>query len=503
MKKIILAISVIALCVAANAASAATKDTLVVGFQYDAESLDPHVTTDIGSQNIMVQVYDPLMKADSDGNLKPHLAEKVEKIDDLTYKFTLRKNVKFHNGETLRASDVKFTFLRAINEGANINYVVSNIDPDGIQVIDDDTIIIKIKQPDATFLAYMAHVGGACILNEKAVREAGADYGTKPVGTGPYKFESWVKGDRITLVRNDDYWGQKAHVKNVVVRAITEATNRTIELETGGIDIGFSILPLDLKRIEDDPSLTLLRNKDTSVYTIGMNIERPALNDIRVRQAISLAIDSAALNKVVYRGVGYVGRTVIPMSLPFYDETAPEHEYDPEKAKKLLAEAGYEKGLKLVLVSNENKERIDTMTIAQSMLKNVGIESEIKVIEWGVYLDELVNGNYDLCSGGWSCSIFDPDEAVYGAYHSSEIGAGYNWVRLRDPEVDRLLEAGRTTLDEAERASIYKDVQKRINDQYVVIITNSGEELIAMRSNVKGLQPSPLALFDLALVSIE
>jgi peptide/nickel transport system substrate-binding protein len=484
-------------CIAAGTAFAAS-DTLIVGYEYDATNFDPHQTSDIGSQNIMVQIYDPLMKVNEKGELVPHLAERVEELANLTYKFTLRKGVKFHNGETLKASDVKFTFLRAINEGKAINYVVSNIDPDGITIIDDYTFTVKIKQPDASFLAYMAHYGGACILSEKAVKAAGADYGVRPVGTGPYRFVSWTKGDKIVLERNDDYWGEKAKIKNVVVRPITEATNRTIELETGGVDLAFSIQPLDLGRIEGNPKLKILRNKDTGVYTIGMNTERKPLNDIRVRQAISLAIDAAALNKAVYRGIGSVGRTVIPPTIPYYDTTAPEHEYDPERAKKLLDEAGYADGFKLILVSNENKERIDTMTIAQNMLKKIGIDSEIQVIEWGVYLDKLVQGDYDLCTGGWSCSIFDPDEAVYGQYHSSEIDNGYNWVRLRDEQTDKLIEDGRSNTDQAKRAEIYKALQLRIRELYPVVVTQVGEELIGMKANLKGVSQNALQIFDLA-----
>ncbi|MDR1137463.1 MAG: ABC transporter substrate-binding protein [Synergistaceae bacterium] len=496
MKRILFLAFIIA-ALAAGIASA-SGDTLVIGYQYDATSFDPHVTSDIGSQNVMVQIYDPLMKVNENGELAPHLAESVEDLGNLTYKFTLRKGVKFHNGELLRASDVKFTFLRALNESQAINYVVSNIDPDGINIIDDYTFTIKIKKPDASFLAYMAHYGGACILNEKAVRDAGDNYGVNPVGTGPYKFTGWVKGDRITLERNDDYWGEKAKIKNIVIRPITEATNRTIELETEGVDLAFSIQPLDISRIEDNPKLKLLRNSDTGVYTIGMNMSRKPLDDIRVRRAISLAIDSGALNKAVYRGVGAAGRTVIPPTIPYYDETAPEHEYNPEKAKELLAEAGYADGLSLVMVSNENKERIDTMTIAQNMLKKVGIDSEIQVIEWGVYLDKLVQGEYDLCTGGWSCSIYDPDEAVYGQYHSSEIGDGYNWVRLSDAETDRLIEEGRENSDPAKRAEIYKALQRRINELYPVVVTQIGEELLGMRANLMGVSQNTLQLFDLS-----
>jgi peptide/nickel transport system substrate-binding protein len=342
----------------------------------------------------------------------------------------------------------------------------------------------------------MAHYGGTCVLNEKAVRESGDDYGTKPIGTGPYKFVSWVKGDRITLIRNDDYWGEPAKIKNIVIRPIAEATNRTIEMETGGVDLAFSIQPLDMGRIESNPKLKLMRNRDTTIYTVGMNTEKKPLDDIRVRRAISLAIDANALNKAVYRGIGTVGRSIVPPTIPYYDEDSPEHEYSPEKAKQLLAEAGYDNGLKLTLVSNENKERIDTMTIVQNMLGKVGIESEIQVIEWGVYLDKLVQGEYDLCTGGWSCSVFDPDEAVYGQYHSSEIEVGYNWVRLRDAKTDELIEEGRATADKTKRAAIYKALQDRIRELYPVVVTQSGEALIAMSAELKGVSPNALDLFD-------
>jgi peptide/nickel transport system substrate-binding protein len=132
------------------------------------------------------------------------------------------------------------------------------------------------------------------------------------------------------------------------------------------------------------------------------------------------------------------------------------------------------------------------------MLKKIGIDSEIQVIVWGVYLDKLVQGDYDLCTGGWSCSIFDPDEAVYGQYHSSEIDNGYNWVRLRDEQTDKLIEDGRSNTDQAKRAEIYKALQLRIRELYPVVVTQVGEELIGMKTNLKGVSQNALQIFDLA-----
>ena len=176
--------------------------TLSIATPADAKSLDPHLTNDTPSANIMINMYENLMTLDEDGNPVGQLAEKWEKIDELSYKFYLKQGVLFHNGEEMKASDVKFSLLRAMNiEGSSVSHVVGDIDPEGFEIIDDYTIVIKLKRPFSVFLSYLTHVGGGSILCEKAVTEAGENYGENPIGTGPYKYKSWAKGDRIVLER--------------------------------------------------------------------------------------------------------------------------------------------------------------------------------------------------------------------------------------------------------------------------------------------------------------
>lgn len=479
----------------------AAKDTLVVANGADARSLDPHATTDVPSCHVMVQIYETLTKQEN-GKIVPYLAEKIEQLDEKTYKFTLRKGVKFHNGEELKASDVAFTFKRAHEVGQIVAMIVGKIDPKGIEVVDDYTIILRTVTPDTSFLAALSHYGGGCILNEKAVKEAGADFGTHPIGTAPFKFVDWKKGDRITLKRFDDYWGEKAGVENLVIRAITESTNRTIELETGDVDLAYQVLPIDISRIESNPKLTLYRIVDTLLGYVGFNTSLKPFDDVRVRQAITLALNRPAMVKAVFRGTGSPAKGVIPPVILYYDDSLPEPVYDVEKAKSLLAEAGYKDGFKTDIWLNERKERVDIATIMQSQLKKIGIDLSIHVLEWGAFWEKIKEKNYGMYIGGWVTAIPDPDYSVFGMFHSSEADNGLNWSRLKDAKTDELIMAGRSTPNGEERAKIYRELQHHLLDVANLICIYNGEQLTGARKNVKNFVPDPSGYHNLHKVSL-
>ncbi|WP_024822058.1 MULTISPECIES: ABC transporter substrate-binding protein [Aminobacterium] len=502
LKKFGLVAMCFALVLGMSSGALAAKDTLVVANMYDAKSLDPHVTPDVGSAHIMVQIYETLLKTDDKGEIVPSLAESYEKIDDRTYRFHLREGVKFHNGEELKASDVAFTFHRAIEIGKTIGFIVGNIDPASIKVEDDYTIVMGTKTPDTSFLACLTHFGGGCILNEKAVNEAGDDYGTHPVGTGPYKFVDWQKGDRITLTRFDEYWGTKPAIKDVVVRAITEQTNRTIELESGGVDIAYAIPPLDIRRIEENSKLKLIRVPDVSVQYMGFNCSKKPFSDVRVRQAITMALDLEKLNKAVYRGIGGPAYGPIPPRLRYFNTNLSILKYDPERAKELLAEAGYPEGFKASIWTNDRKERIDIATIAQSMLAKVGITVDIQVMEWGAYLDKLSEKQHDMYLMGWSTPIPDPDYAVYGIFHSSQI-KGMNKSVYSNPKADELMDRGRTLPDGDERRAIYEELQTLLVQEAPWVFVHNGEEVVGTSKNVKGFVADPAGYHKLYTVSFE
>ncbi|MCY6484787.1 ABC transporter substrate-binding protein [Clostridium aestuarii] len=467
------------------------KDTVTVATMYDAKSLDPHATNDVASSNVMKQVYQNLVTLNDKNEVVPQLAEKFEKLDDLTYKFYLKKGVKFHNGEELKASDVKFTFERAISpNAAAIKHIVGDVDPNGIKIIDDYTIVIKTKKPSSAFLPSLTHTGGGCILNEKAVKEAGNDYGMNPVGTGPFKFVSWAKGDKVVLERFDDYYGEKPAYKNLVIRAIPEATNRTIELESGGVDIAYSITPNDVQRVEDNQDLKTMRVMENSLTYLGFNCEKAPFNNEKVRQAISYAINTPAIVKSVFRGVGGVAVGPVEPNVKYFNPNLGEPEYNIEKAKKLLAEAGQPNGFKATIWTNDRKERIDMATIIQNQLKQVGIEIDIQVLEWGAYLQGLKEKKQDMFIVGWACQTPDPDMALFGPFHSSMKGNN-NFTFFGDPKVDELIEKGRTLEDSPEREKVYYEVQKLIREKAPWVFLDNAEEVVGVRNNIEGFKPSP------------
>lgn len=483
--------------------STEVKDTLIVATTYDAKSLDPHATNDVASSNVMEQIYDTLVKLNDKNEVIGSLAEKFEAVDALTYRFELKKGVKFHNGEELKASDVEYTFRRAISPmGGSIAHIVGDIDPDGFEIIDDYTIIIKTKTPNSAFLPSLTHKGGGVILNQKAVEAAGDSYSMNPVGTGPFKFKDWAKGNKITLERFDDYYGEAPTFKTLVIRAIPEATNRTIELESGGVDIAYDITTNDIKRVEENKDLNLIRKMGNSTTYFAFNTQKPPYDDERVRQAISLAIDTETIVNAVFRGVGAPAEGAVPPNIKYFNKELGSPEYDVEKAKALLAEAGYPEGFKAVIWTNEKKARVDMSTIIQNQLGEIGIDVEIQVLEWGAYLEGIKNGEHQMFMVGWSTQTPDPDMSLFGPFHSSQKGKN-NFSYYDNKKVDDLLEEGRQLADSPERQAVYEELQSIIRTEAPWIVMNNGEIVVGVRSNIENFNPSPFGYHILYNVNIK
>ena len=499
----VMVVAMVTGCSKSDSATGKTKQILTVATPYDAKSLDPHATNDVASSNVIAQLYETLVGLNDKGEVIPRLAESFQRVDPLTYEFKLKKGVKFHNGEELKASDVKFSLERALTPmGAPIAHIVGEIDPAGFKIVDDYTIIVKTKTAFAGFLPSLAHTGGS-ILNEKAVKAAGKDYSQKPVGTGPFKFTKWAKGDRVELERFDGYYGTKPQFKNMIIRVIVEPTNRAIELESGSVDIAYEISTNDLKRVQENKDLKLLRIMDNSITHMGMNTHKKPFDDVRVRQAISYAIDSKIVVDSVWRGIGTVATGPIPPNVKYANKALVPHEYNPEKAKQLLAEAGLANGFRTSVWTNDRKERIDMATIMQNQLKQVGIIVDIKVMEWGAYLDGTSKGEQEMYIIGWTSQINDPDMSLYAMFHSSKFGAGGNRPFYKNKQVDGLIEQGRQMIDSEARQTLYFDLQNMINADAPWIYLNVGEQVVGTKKMIKGFVPSPFGYHALYNVSFD
>ncbi|MDR3331851.1 MAG: ABC transporter substrate-binding protein [Synergistaceae bacterium] len=480
MKKSVLILLVLAFITAFSGIGFAAKDTLIVADQYDPTTMDPITQNDMPSHRAVLEIYDTLYFITEGGDVVPGLAESWEFLSDTAYKFNLRKGVKFHNGDEMKASDVKFTFDRAVSDvGAMIKTFSQNVKD--VDIVDDYTVIVNLKDADYSFFASLTH-NWAAIVSQRAVTEAGDTYGMNPVGTGPFKFVSWQKGDRYTLERFDDFWGEKAKVKTVVVRSVPEPTSRTIELESGGADVAYPITHNDLKRIDDNPDLTLLRKPQTSTTYMGFNMSKKPFDDVRVRRAISMALDTVGIQAASWRGVGKVPTSLVPGDIRYSIESElPVHTQDVEAAKKLLAEAGI-KDLKLELWTNERSERVNMATIIQAQLEEVGVACEIKVLEWGAFLSGMTEKTHDMYILGWVNGISDPNFSIAGLLESSSAN---NYTFTRDEKIDGLLAKGRSIPDGPDKAALYKELQLYINDIVPMVYLHNDESIAGTQKNVR------------------
>ena len=470
----------------ADAGASTGKDTLVIAQGADAKSLDPHASNDNPSSRIRVQIYDRLMDLDDNGVPQPMLAESWERPDDKTIIFHLRKGVKFHNGDEMKASDVKFSLERAL-ASPEVSHILTGIN--GVEVLDDYTVKVTTEKPMAAILNNLAHTTIA-ILSEKATKEAGDKFGQNPVGSGPYKFVSWQSGDRVTLEAFPEYWQGEAPVKNVVFRNIVEETNRTIGLETGELDIIYDIQGMDKNKLKDDDRFVVIEGPQVSMTYLGFNMKKAPYDNPKVREAISYAIDQKPIIDTVFLGAGEAANSIIgPNVWGYYD--VEKYTQDIEKAKALLAEAGYPDGFKAKIWVNDNPVRRDTAVILQDQLKQIGIDLAIETVEWGAFLDGTARGDHEMFLLGWGTVTRDPDYGMYELISTATMGAAGNRSFYSNPTVDKLLEEGKTELDPEKRKAIYKEIQEIIRKDIPMYMIIYPLQNVVTQKNIKNFKLDP------------
>lgn len=463
------------------------KDTLVVANGADAKSLDPHATNDASSSRVTVQIYDRLVEQDDNMNIVPSLAESWEQPDGMTTIFHLKKGIKFHNGDELKASDVKFSLDR-MKASPQVSHIIGTVDK--IEVIDDYTVKIITSEPFGALLNHLTHPTAA-IMSEKAVKAAGDSYGQHPVGTGPYKFVSWQSGDKITLEANPDYFLGVTPIKNVVFRPVTEASNRTIGIETGELDLAYDIEGLDREKLRNDDSIVFLEEPSFGIDYIGFNTRKAPFDNVKVRQAIATAINADDFITAVYKGSGEKANSLIGPKVFGYTTEAKAWEYNVEKAKQLLAEAGYPNGFKAKIWINENVERRDIAIILQAQLKEIGIDLAVETLEWGAYLDGTARGDHELFMLGWVTVTGDADYGLYPLLHSSSFGGAGNRAFYHNPKVDELLSKARVSINQEERKELYKEVQIIAQEEVPYYVTAYKSQNAALQKNIENFKLKP------------
>ena len=474
---------------------------LVVAQSGDPVSLDPHATNDNRSALVINQIFEPLVRQTENLELIPWLAESWERIDDRTYEFHLREGVYFHNGEPMRASDVKFSMVRATKSPTS-RAILGEINPDSIEIINDYTIRIGTHEPFAPLLAHLAHTSGN-IMSEKAATYHGDNFGQNPVGTGPFVFKNWIQGDRVELARNNNYHGDMANTERLVIRNITEIGNRLIELETGQVDIAMDISPTDIERVNNHAELKLIQEPNLRMHYIGFNTQHEQMNDVRIRQAINYAIDVNLIIDTILEGSGIRALGPLPIDIFGAHQDLEGYGHDPERAKELLAEAEIPNGFSLSILTDDDTVRVTIATVVRSQLERVGIDASIEILEWATFLDATANGTHEMFIMGWTSVTADADYGLFPLFHSSMFGAGGNRAFYSNERVDQLLEQAREELDAEIRLAYYLEIQEIIVRDAPWVFLNVGENVIGLRENVRGFVANPSGHHRFSRVSLE
>lgn len=478
-------------CGGGNGGSSKDKDTLTVAAAADPPTLDPHAASLAQTVNALNPVYETLVRYNEDSELIPLLAESWEQVDDLSWKFNLRHGVKFHNGEEMKASDVIYSFNRATGDaGSQVSHITYIIDAAKCEVVDDYTVIIRTKEPFAPFLQYLSHIGCA-VVSQKEFETNEEQAAQNPCGTGPFKFETWSKNDRVTYLKNEDYWGTKAKYNNLIIRTIVEANSRVIELESGTVDIAYEIPANDVDRIKENKDTKIAERTSTTYEYFGMNSAKEPFNNEKFRMAIDLAINEKELVDSVYKGTAVYTPGPVTPDMKYFDDSDTECRYDPEQAKQILQELGIKEGTTFKLTTYEAKHRVDCATIIQSMLDEVGIKVEIESLELAAWSNKLAEGDTDFFIAGFGAVGFsDPDMNVYGPLHSVNAGIN-NYCFFENDELDKMINKSRATVDGPEREEIFKQIQKFVRKEVPMIPYANTMQVVGLRKDVQGFKVSP------------
>lgn len=476
------------------------KEELIIAQDGESKSLDIHQGNDGFSLRANRLIYSRLVEADENMQIHPGLAESWQQLDDKTMQFKLRKGIKFHNGDDFTAEDVKFSFERMMNS-PRIAFVLPPIER--IDVVDDYTVNIVTKTPFGPLLSHLSHPALG-MVSKKLLTENPEALKEKPIGTGSYKFKEWIYGDKLVLEKNEDFYDKNERgLKYIIFKNVVEASNRAIGLETGEIDIATPISSVDEENIKNNPKLQLLTKPSISYSYIGMNMTKAPLNDIRVRKAINYAIDKQAIIDVILNGNGKIATSPIAPGVFGFTDKTKNYEYNVEKAKELMKEAGYENGFTTSILVFSGEANTQTAEIVQAYLKEIGIDLKIEIVEVSAYWDMTERGVHNLFLGSWGVVTGDADYGLYAMYHSSAKGGAGNRDFYENEKVDELLDKAKTEIDPETRKKLYDEAQILIvNDAPDVMLYNRNLTVGAQKY-IKGLGIHPVTLYNFATVYIE
>lgn len=487
-----------------------TTGYLVAALTSDIQTADVQKTSE--DYEVPFNIYDRLVDvevgADGTSKIVPSLAESWDISDDgLEYTFHLRQGVKFHNGNDFTAEDVAYTFHRllTVEGGVNTEFIdqVKGADEllagetdtlEGVEVVDDYTVKVTLKEPFAGFLASISSPG-VSIYDSEATEAAGEDFGMDPavtVGTGPFEFSSWSFNNQLVLTRNEDYWKGASELPGVVIKIIPDTETQSMMFESGELDI----LDLDyaadsVDRFTETYPDQIVQGPRVGIAYFTMNFDKEPFQDVRVRKAVQMSIDRQAILDALYGGRGQVEQGIFPHGLIGFNPDQEEIKYDPEAAKALLAEAGYPDGFDMEIAADSSSS--DTVTMAleiiSDQLAEVGINAEIRNYDESTWLETRKSGELGSFMSTWSADYNDPDNFIY-TFFGNEEKTKIRSINYPDTEVMERVAKARTIVDDDERLAEYKALEEKIvHEDAAWVPMFSRLHLYAVSKRVQGFAP--------------
>ncbi|RMI25192.1 MAG: ABC transporter substrate-binding protein, partial [Calditrichaeota bacterium] len=468
-----------------------SQQILRVALNDNPTNLDPRTSTDVASFRVIELVYDFLVRMDSTGMPRPDLAERIDTPSDREYIFTLRRGVTFHDGHPLTAYDVAYTFESILDTTlhSNMRIVLQNVRR--ITVLDSFRVKFELYLPEAPFLSHL-QVG---IVPRHAVETGRVDLKATPLGSGPFRFVRWSSDAFVELERNDRYWKGAPRLKKIIMKILPEATTRVLALQNGEIDILPSGVPETyLPELEKDSRFKVVKRRGSNYVYLALNYRSPYLASLKVRKAIAHAIDVDAIIKNLLGGLHQRANSLLSPGHWAYNPHLPVYEYDPERARRLLDEAGFPDPdgdgpgtrFSVVYKCTDKLASRQKAQVIQQYLREVGIDVKVQSFEFGTFYDDIQKGRFDLYSLS-IVGIYEP--AVYRHFFHSR--SSRNRVAYHSPEVDRLIELAEHTLDVNKRREYYWRIQEIVQEELPYISLWHETNVAVMDRRLKGFRMYP------------
>ncbi|HKW51848.1 MAG TPA: ABC transporter substrate-binding protein [Candidatus Eisenbacteria bacterium] len=469
--------------------------TLHAGMQTDPVGLDPHLTTATATRNMLENVYDTLVMINAEGRIVPSLAETWKTSEDgLTWTFNIRRNVAFHSGRVMTPEDVAYSINRIRDPRTKSPRATDFQLVDSITAAGASSVVVKLKQPFSPLLAKLAWSTNAVVPKEAVERDG--DLNAHPLGTGPYRFVGYTPQQRLILVRSGDFWGVDStgrrlpYIDRIEFVFFPDAVARATALRTATADWIEYVPSSEIQSLKSDPNIEVVGGLSANFRGLYINTAIPPFNNVKVRQAMAWATNRKEIVDTALFGVGGIvatGTTIPPGN--YYALTKNVFtKVDLDRAKRLLAEAGFANGFEADLYVTSTYDFLRTPAeVVQAQMAKIGIKLRIIAADWSVYLPTVFQKKYTLTILGNSGQS-DPDDFLYNSFHT---GAGGNYVNYADPQFDKLVEDARKTAVEAQRRQLYEQAQLRLQETVPIVFLYHSTQYEAVRKTVLGYRHWP------------